>query len=107
MPLHLERPRPAARREGVADALVDAIRARQPPPAMAADEQAIVNFCNEFYANHRISASTFQVALEQFGAQRLVKIAALMGNYARTACFLNALEVELPADRTQPVLPVS
>ena len=98
---------PAARREGVSDALVDAIRDRQPLPSMAADEQAIVNYCKEFYANHRVSASTFQIALEQFGAQHLVEITALMGNYAQTAFFLNAFEVELPDDRTETVLPVS
>ena len=98
---------PAARREGVSDALVDAIRDRQPLPLMADDERAIVNFCNEFYNNHRISASTFQIALEQFGAQHLVEITALMGNYAQTAFFLNAFEVELPEERTEPVLPVS
>ena len=97
---------PAARREGVSDALVDALRDRQPLPPMADDERAIINYCNEFYRNHRISASTFQIALEQFGAQHLVEITALMGNYAQTAFFLNAFEVELPAERTEPVLPV-
>ena len=65
---------PAARGEGVSDALVDALRDRQPLPPMAADESAIVNFCTEFYQNHRVSASTFQIAQEQFGVQHLVEI---------------------------------
>ena len=98
---------PAARSEGVADALVDALRDREPLPEMAADERAIINFCNEFYTNHRVSSSTFQIALEQFGAQHLVELTALMGNYAQTAFVLNAFECELPADRAEPVLPVS
>ena len=98
---------PAARNEGVSDALVDAIRDRNPLPPMAADEQAIVNFCNEFYANHRVSSSTFQIAQEQFGVQHLVELTALMGSYAQTAFFLNAFEVDLPEDRTESVLPVS
>ena len=97
---------PAARKEGVSDALVDAIRDRQPLPPMADDERAIVNFCNEFYTNHKISASTFQTALEQFGVQHLVELTALMGHYAQTAFFLNAFEVDLPEDRTEPVLPL-
>ena len=97
---------PAARSEGVSDALVDAIRDRKPLPPMGADEQAIVNYSNEFYGNHRVSASTFQIALEQFGTQYLVELTALMGHYAQTAFFLNAFEVELPADRSEPVLPV-
>ena len=97
---------PDARKEGVSDALVDAVRDRQPLPPMAADEQAILNYCNEFYANHRVSSSTFQAALEQFGAQHLVELTALMGHYSQTAFFLNAFEVDLPSDRTEPVLPV-
>ena len=97
---------PAARKEGVSDALVDAIRDRQPLPPMADDERAIVNFCNEFYTNHKVSASTFQTALEQFGVQYLVELTALMGHYAQTAFFLNAFEVDLPEDRTEPVLPL-
>ena len=97
---------PAARREGVSDALVDALRDRKPLPDMAPDEAAIIKYCNEFYNNHRVTSSTFQIALEQFGVQHLVEITALMGNYAQTAFFLNAFEVELPENRTEPVLPV-
>ena len=98
---------PAARQEGVSDELVDAIRDRKPLPSMPADEQAIVNYCNEFYAKHRVSSSTFQVALEQFGTQYLVELTALMGHYSQTAFFLNAFEVDLPTDRAEPVLPVA
>ena len=97
---------PDARKAGVSDALVNAIRDRQPLPGMADDERAIVNYCNEFYAHHRVSQSTFQIALEQFGTQHLVELTALMSHYAQTSFFLNAFEVELPADRTEPVLPV-
>ena len=95
-----------AREAGVSDAIIDAIRERKPLPPMAADEQAIVNYCNEFYANHRLSSSTFQIALEQFGVQHLVELTALMSHYSQTAFFLNAFEVDLPTDRTEPVLPV-
>jgi len=98
---------PAARSEGVSDALVDAIRDRQPLPPMADDERAILNYCNEFYAHHRVSASTFQIALQQFGVQHLVELTALMGHYAQTAFFLNAFEADLPQERAEPVLPVS
>ena len=98
---------PAARQEGVGDDLVDALRDRQPLPPMADDEQAIVNYCNEFYGNHRVSALTFQNALAQFGEQHLVELTALMGHYAQTAFFLNAFEVQLPEERTEPVLPVA
>ena len=97
---------PAARREGVSDALVDALRDKKPLPAMAPDEAAVVNFGTEFYKTYKVSEETFQAALAQFGAQHLVELTALMGNYAQTAFFLNAFSVELPEQRTEPVLPV-
>ena len=97
---------PAARREGVADALVDAIRDRKPLPSMPSDEEAVVNYCVEFYKDHKISDSTFDMALKEFGAQHLVEITALMGHYAQTSFFLNAFEAELPDNVTEKLLPV-
>jgi len=97
---------PAARREGVSDALVDAMRDKRSLPPMAADETAIVNYGTEFFKTHQVSPETFKAALDQFGAQHLVELTALMGNYAQTAFFLNAFAVELPQERTEPVLPV-
>ena len=97
---------PAARKEGVSDALVDALRDRKPLPSMPADEQAIINYGNEFFTNHKVSQPTFDEALKQFGAQYLVELTTLMGHYAQTSFYLNAFEAELPDDVTEPVLPV-
>ena len=97
---------PAARRAGVSDAVVDALRERRPLPAMSADEAAVVNYATEFFQTHKVSQPTFQAALDQFGAQHLTELTALMGNYAQTAFFLNAFDVQLPEQRTEPVLPV-
>jgi 4-carboxymuconolactone decarboxylase len=97
---------PAARREGVSDALVDALRERRPLPSMSTDEAAVVNYAMEFFQTHKVSQPTFQAALDRFGAQHLTELTALMGSYAQTAFFLNAFEVQLPEQRTEPVLPV-
>ena len=48
----------------------------------------------------------FDKALEQFGAQHLVELTALMGHYAQTSFFLNAFDAELPEQVTEPLLPV-
>jgi len=97
---------PAARRAGVSDALVDALRDRKPLPPVAPDEAAVIKYATEFYQTHKVSPATFQAALDQFGPQVLVELTALMGNYAQTAFILNAFEVQLPEQRTEPVLPV-
>ena len=97
---------PAARRAGVSDALIDALREHRPLPPMSPAEAAVVNYATEFFQTHKVSQQTFQAALDQFGAQHLTELTALMGHYAQTAFFLNAFEVQLPEQRTEPVLPV-
>ena len=97
---------PAARREGINDGLVDAIRDKKPLSSMTPEESAVVNYAQEYFANHKVSQATFQAALDQFGAQHLVELTALMGHYAQTCFFLNAFEVSLPEQRTEAVLPV-
>ena len=73
---------------------------------MGADEAAIVNYAMEFFQTHKVSQKTFQAALDQFGAQHLTELTALMGHYAQTAFILNAFEVKLPEQRTEPLLSV-
>jgi 4-carboxymuconolactone decarboxylase len=97
---------PAARREGVSDAVIDALRERRPLPPMSPDETAVVNYAMEFFQTHRVSEQTFQAALEQFGAQHLTELTTLMGHYAQTAFILNAFDVQMPEQRSEPVLPV-
>ena len=97
---------PAERKEGVPDALADALRDRKPLPAMASDEEAIVNYGNEFFKDHKVSQPTFDKALKEFGAQYLVELTTLMGHYAQTSFYLNAFEADLPDDVTEPLLPV-
>ena len=97
---------PAARRAGVSDAVIDALREKRPLPAMSSQEQAIVNYCQEFYTTHQVAGDTFQTALDQFGTQQLVELTTLMGHYAQTSFILNAFEVQLPDGATEPILPV-
>jgi hypothetical protein len=37
----------------------------------------------------------------------LAELTTLMGHYAQTAFILNAFDVQLPEQRTEPLLPVS
>lgn len=97
---------PLGRGAGVPDAVVDALRNNLQLPEMAADEQAVINYGTELLKTHQVSQETFQIALDIFGPQYLVELTALMGHYVQTAFFLNAFDVELPEQRTEPVLPV-
>ena len=94
------------RREGLADGLVDALRDNQPLPILPADEATVVNLGMEFFKTHKISQATFQTALDQFGRQGFAELTALMGYYAMLSFNANAVELDLPSERTEPVLPI-
>ncbi len=94
------------RREGLADALVDALRDKQTLPVMGDDEAAVVNLGMEFFDTHQVSQETFQMVLDQFGRQGFAELIALMGYYAMLAFNANVVELDLPSERPEPVLPI-
>jgi 4-carboxymuconolactone decarboxylase len=96
----------SARKAGVRDAIVDALRDRKELPALAADEAAVVHYGREFFRTHRVSRGAFQSALEQFGRQGVVELALIMGNYSLLALLINSFDTNLPQERTEPLLPV-
>jgi 4-carboxymuconolactone decarboxylase len=96
----------SARAAGVPDALVDALRDKQPLPRLADDENAVVRYGQEFFRTHRVSRGTFQQALEQLGKQGVVELGLVFGNYNAIAILVNSHDVELPAQRKEPIMPV-
>ena len=95
-----------ARKAGVADALVDAIRDKQALPDAPADETAIVRYVMELAGDHKVNDPTYQAAVGQFGVKDLVELTALVGLYATNAFLVNGFEFELPAGATETRLPV-
>ncbi len=96
----------SGRREGLSDALVDALRDKQPLPSLAADEAAVLNLGMAFFKTHKVSQETFQAAVDQFGRQGFAELTALMGYYAMLSFNANAVELDLPSEMSEPVLPI-
>ena len=97
---------PAARRAGLRDDIVDALRDRKELPNPAPDESAVVNYGREFFRTRRVSQATFDAALAQFGVLGLTELTNLLGCYAMLAFNINAFGVDLPAERTEEALPI-
>ena len=95
----------SARTAGVPDGLVDALRDKKELVALAPDEAAVANYGREFFRTHRVSRGAFQAAKEQFGARGVVELTLIMGNYSLLAFAINALDADLPPNRTEPLLP--
>ena len=97
---------PPARREGLRDELVDALRDRRELPNPSADELAVVNFGREFFRTRRVSQESFDAVVAHFGVNGATELATLMGCYAMLAFNVNAFGVELPEGHTEAALPI-
>ena len=97
---------PVARTAGLRDDIVDALRDQKELPALAPDEDAVINYGREFFRTRRVSQAAFDAALAQFGVLGLTELTNLMGCYAMLAFNVNAFGVELPAERTEEALPI-
>ena len=72
----------------------------------AADEAAVIDLGMQFFRTHKVSQENFQAALDQFGRQGFAELTALLGYYAMLSFNANAVDLDLPSERTEPVLPI-
>ena len=92
-----------ARRAGLSDGVMDALRACQRPPAMQDDERLVFDFCIQLSLNHRVPDALWQEAVTQMGEQDVVDLTVLSGTYVMVSMLLNATQVGIPGDGTPPL----
>jgi 4-carboxymuconolactone decarboxylase len=73
---------------------------------MPPDEAALVAYATEMFNVHRVSAETYQRAIDQFGPRWLTELSTMMGYYTLLAYNANSFEIDLPEDGPEPTLPV-
>jgi 4-carboxymuconolactone decarboxylase len=96
----------SGKKAGLSAELVDALRDKKPLPSLKPVEAAVIAYGQEFFRSHRVSRGAFQAALEQLSVQGLAELTMLMGYYGMLAFHVNAFDVDLPAERSEPLLPV-
>ncbi len=96
---------PEARKEGVPQDVIDAIKHRRPTAGLDPDDATIIEFGREVFGARKVSSATFARALKLFGPKKLVDLVSLMGNYAATAALLCAFDMQLDDGETN-LLPV-
>lgn len=93
-----------ARKAGVRDALIDAIRERKPLVGLTREQESLVEFCHQLLrGNHHVSETAYRAAVEHFGVAATVQIAATIGYCAMQAFVLNAFEVDPKAAESEPL----
>ena len=97
---------PAGRRAGLSEAIIVALREKQPLPDQPEDEAALAAYGLELTSSNQVSQETFQAALDQLGAQQLTEFTTLIGYYRLLALNANGFTIDMPENVTEPLLPI-
>jgi 4-carboxymuconolactone decarboxylase len=90
-------------KNGLPQAVVDAMAKRERPGFVNADEEAVYDYCTELTEKKFVSDKTYARALELFGAPGVVELTALLGYYTMVAMTVIAHEMPLPAGAPPPL----
>ena len=96
---------PAARKAGVSDAAVRAVRDRADLAALPESERDVVAYVRQLSRTNAVAQDVFDRLQARHGVPWLVELTCLVGHYGITAAILNAFEVA-PAPDAEP-LPLS
>jgi len=95
---------PVARKAGVRDEVIQAIRDRRAPWGLPPKEGVWVRYAQELIRNHKVTEATHEAIVHLIGAQGAIDLAVTIGYFLMLSHLLAALEVELEEDLT-PLLP--
>src|SRR6266567_7857515 len=97
---------PAALKEGLPPQTVDIVKNRKDVKSVDDEKAAvIISIGRELFGKRNLSSPTFAQGVKIFGNKGMVELVSLMTNYASTAFFLRAFDMQLHPDQ-KPLLPV-
>jgi 4-carboxymuconolactone decarboxylase len=88
----------AARRNGLADEVIDLLRAKGDPGKLPADERDIVTYIRQLMRANRSDPAPFEALKARHGVQWLVELTAAANYFALLSGVVNAFEVAAPPD---------
>jgi 4-carboxymuconolactone decarboxylase len=94
---------PHARKGGLPDAVIEAIRQGRRPAFDDPAAAAVYDFVREAHEQHFVSDAAYRQVLDRFGVKGTVELTALIGHYAMIAMMINVHEYG--TDGLAPPLP--
>jgi 4-carboxymuconolactone decarboxylase len=91
-PFEWEGHEPQARRAGVSEETIEAIRNGELPPRASEPEAAVIRFVYESLRDHMVTNATFGRVQDAVGIAGTTELAATLGYYAMLACVINAFD---------------
>src|ERR1700722_6285354 len=95
---------PLARKAGLAEAIIEDIRAGKRPTAMQPDEAIVYEVVTELLNKRQLSDTTFAAAKRTLGEQQVVDLVAVTGFYVMVSTVIIAGQIAIP-DNAPPPMP--
>jgi 4-carboxymuconolactone decarboxylase len=96
---------PEALKEGVPQAVIDVIKHRRSTAGIDETDALVIELGRQIWRDHKVPPDTFAKAKAMFGANTLIDLVMLMGNYAGTAALLTAVDMQLHPGK-KPLMPI-
>jgi len=96
---------PAARRAGLEETIIDAIKYHRPLAGMGEMEAALIQLGREALGRRKVSPETYAQAARFFNPHDLVSYVSLMLHYALSGTLLNTFDQQVRPNQT-PLLPI-
>jgi 4-carboxymuconolactone decarboxylase len=93
-----------ARKAGVREEAITAVRDRKDASGLEPNERAIVTYVRQLLRTNRVEQSVFETLQGRYGVPWVVELTGIIGHYGLVAGVLNAFEVKAAPDAEQ--LPV-
>ena len=90
---------PAARRSGVEQAIIDAIKYNQDVSGLGEKETVIIQYGRQLMREKKVGPNLFAKSVELLGRQGVVELTAVMGSYVGTGLMLDAADQQQPPTR--------
>lgn len=93
---------PIAIKEGLNQAIVQALAEDRKPPAMNSEETAIYHFCTQVHRYTQVDDHTYAAAQSLLGDKGIVDLCGVCGYYSMLAMLMNVAETTLPEGAEVP-----
>lgn len=84
---------PLARKAGLSDQVIEALRSDTEPAFNAPDEKATYEYCIQLHRTHTVDEQTFQQLINVLDNKAAVEVTGLCGYYTMVAMTLNAFRI--------------
>jgi hypothetical protein len=96
----------AGLRQGLEQSVIDVVKFNRDVSSLSEKDATLITFGRTLMRDNGVSSELWQKMVDQFGRQRTFQYLQTMAAYLRVGFLLNAIDQQVPADRTQTLPPL-